>query len=165
MEATQEAQIQLKHWSEYWCLPLNPSKCETSFFSVDPTKLTSSPTSSHSTPAFVSIPLPTFLWITFNCTLSFSKYVSLLKVKFSLISRPYAVSLLPRGPLSLLYKAFLGLLLTYASAGCFPFLNVTSITKLERLHRAASCAICGCLLSSLSQFFSLRLLYLPYESP
>ena len=35
VEATQGALIQLKHWSEYWCLPLNPSKCEASF-SVDP---------------------------------------------------------------------------------------------------------------------------------
>ena len=50
--------------------------------------------------------------------------------------------------LSLLYKAFLRPLLTYASPGWFPFLSVTNITKLKCLHRAASCAITGCLLSS-----------------
>ena len=36
VEATQGALFRLKRWSEYWCLPLNPSKCEASFFSVDP---------------------------------------------------------------------------------------------------------------------------------
>ena len=35
VEATQGALFRLEHWSEYWCLPLNPSKCE-AFFSVDP---------------------------------------------------------------------------------------------------------------------------------
>ena len=52
------------------------------------------------------------------------------------------------GPLSLLYKFFLRSLLTYASPGWFPFLSATNITKLERLHRAASRAITGCLSSS-----------------
>ena len=50
--------------------------------------------------------------------------------------------------LSLLHKAFLRPLLTYASPGWFPFLSVTNFTKLVRLHRAASCAITGCLSSS-----------------
>ena len=36
VEATQGALFRLDRWSEYWCLPLNPSKCEASFFSVDP---------------------------------------------------------------------------------------------------------------------------------
>ena len=65
---------------------------------------------------------------------------------------PYAVSLLPHGALkeslSLLHKSFLRSLLTYALPGWFPFLSVTSITKLERLHRAASRAITGYLSSS-----------------
>ena len=50
--------------------------------------------------------------------------------------------------LSVLYKALLRLLFTYASPGWFPFLRATNITKLERLHRAASRAIIGCLSSS-----------------
>ena len=45
--------------------------------------------------------------------------------------------------LSLLHKAFLRPLLTYASPGWFPFLSVTSINKLERLYRATSRAISG----------------------
>ena len=36
VEAKQGALFQLDRWSEYWCLPLNPSKCEAPFFSVDP---------------------------------------------------------------------------------------------------------------------------------
>ena len=56
---------------------------------------------------------------------------------------------------SLLYKAFLWPLLTYASPGWFPFLSVTNITKLERFHRAASRAITDCLSSSpISLFLS-----------
>ena len=50
--------------------------------------------------------------------------------------------------LSVLYKSFLRSLLTCASPGWFPFLSATNITKLERLHRAASRAITGCLSSS-----------------
>ena len=52
------------------------------------------------------------------------------------------------GPLSLLHKSFLRSLLTYASPGWFPFLSATNLTKLERLHRAASRTITGCLSSS-----------------
>ena len=36
VEATSRALFRLERWSKYWCLPLNPSKCEASFFSVDP---------------------------------------------------------------------------------------------------------------------------------
>ena len=36
VEATQGALFQLERWSEYWCLPLNPSKCEAFFISGSP---------------------------------------------------------------------------------------------------------------------------------
>ena len=97
-------------------------------------------------------PTPTFLGVTFN-PIFFSKHVSSLKAKFFprfKTLRCVFVSLW--GPskesLSVLYKDFLWLLLTYASPGWFPFLSVTNITKLERLHRAAIRAITGCLSSS-----------------
>ena len=35
VEATQGVLIRLECWSEYWCLPLSPSKRKASFFSVD----------------------------------------------------------------------------------------------------------------------------------
>ena len=98
-------------------------------------------------------PTPTFLGVIFDCTLSFSKPASSLKTKFFHVSRPYAVSLLPHGgpskeSLSLLHKAFLRSLLTYASPRWFPSFSATNITKLERLHRAVSRAIIVCLSSS-----------------
>ena len=99
-------------------------------------------------------PTPTFLGVTFDRTVSFSKHVSSLKAKFfPRLKALRCISASSWGPykesLYLLYKSFLWSLLTYASPGWFPFLSATNITKLERLHRAASRAIIGCLLSSL----------------
>ena len=80
VEATPGALFRL----EPGCLPLNPSKCETSFFSVDPHQ-------AHLHPNLLLLgsrlrfnPTPTFLWVTFDRTLSFSKHVSSLKAKFFL---------------------------------------------------------------------------------
>ena len=153
MEATQEALFRLEHWSEYWCLPLNPSKCEASFFSVDPHQANLQRDLLLLGFCFRFNPTPTFLGVTFDRTLSFSKHVSSLKAKF--FPRLKVLRCIPAsslGPskesLSVLYKSFLRLLLTHASPGWFPFLSATNFTKLERLHRAASRAITGCLSSS-----------------
>ena len=118
-----------------------------------PTKLTSNPISSYSAPASVSIPTPTFLGVILDRALSFSKDVSLLKAKFfPRLKALRCISASSWSPskksLSVLYKSFLQSLLTYASPGWFPFLSVTNITKLERLHQAASRAITGCFSSS-----------------
>ena len=153
VEATQGVLFRLERWSEHWCLPLNPSKCEASFFSVDPHQANLQSNllllSSH----LRFNPTPTFLGVIFDRTFSFSKHVSLLKAKF--FPRPKAlrcISASSWGPskksLSLLYKSFLRSLLTYASPGWFPFLSATNIAKLERLHQATSRAITGCLSSS-----------------
>ena len=98
-------------------------------------------------------PTPAFLGVTFDRTLSFSKHVSSLKAKlFPRLKALRCISASSWCPskesLSLLYKSFLRSLLTYASPGWFPFLSTTNLTKLERLHRAASRAITGCLSSS-----------------
>ena len=50
--------------------------------------------------------------------------------------------------LSLLYKAFVRPVLTYASPGWFPFLCNTATNHLEVLHRAACRVITGCLFST-----------------
>ena len=47
--------------SEYWCLPLDPSKYEASFFSVDPYQASLQPNLSLFNSASVSIPLQLFL--------------------------------------------------------------------------------------------------------
>ena len=128
--------------------PLNPSKCEASF-SVDPHQANLLLLGSH----LRFNPTPTSLGVTFDHTLSFSKHVSLLKAKFfpclKILCRISASSWdLSKEFLSLLYKVFLQPLLTYASPGWFPFLSITNITKLECFHRATSCTITGCFLSS-----------------
>ena len=143
----------MKRWSEYWCLPLNPSKCEASFFSVDP----------HQANLQLNLlllgsrlrfnPTPSFLGVTFDRTLSFSKHVSSLKAKFfSRLKALRCISASSWGPskesLSLLCKSFLRPLLNYASPEWFRFLSAINFTKLKRLHRAASCAITSCLSSS-----------------
>ena len=97
VEATQGALFQLERWSEYWCLSLNLSKSEASFFSVDP----------HQANLQLNLlllgsrlrfnPTPTFAGVTFDRTLSFSKHVSSLKAKFFHVSRLFAVSVPPHG--------------------------------------------------------------------
>ena len=153
MEATQGALFRLERWSEYWCLPLNPSKCEVSFFSVDPHQANLQPNLLLLGSRLRFNPTPTFLGVTFNCTLSFSKYVSSPNAKFfPRLKALRCISASSWGPsmesLSVLHKSFFRSLLTYASPGWFPFLSATNLTKLERLHRSPSCAITGYLLSS-----------------
>ena len=153
VEATQGALFRLERWSEYWCLPLNPSKCEASFFSVDPHQDNLQPNLLLLGSRLRFNPTPSFLGVTFDRTFSFSKHVSSLKAKlFPRLKALRCISASSWGPskesLSLLYKSFVRSLSTYASPGWFPFLSVTNVTKLARLHRAASRAITGCLWSS-----------------
>ena len=58
--------------------------------------------------------------------------------------------------LSLLYKAFVRPVLTYASPGWFPFLYNTATNHLEVLHRAACGVITGCFSSTLSSLLLLE---------
>ena len=58
--------------------------------------------------------------------------------------------------LSLLYKAFVRPVLTYASPGWFPFLCNTATNHLEVLHRAACRVITGCLSSTPSSLLLLE---------
>ena len=178
VEATQGAFFRLERWPEYWCLPLNPSKCEASF-SVDPHQANLQANLLLLGSRLRFNPTPTFLGVIFDRTLSFSKHVSSLKAKFFLrLKALRCICASSWGPskesLSVLHKSFFRSLLTYASPGWFPFLSATNITKLERLHRAASRAITGCLSSSpipllLSEAFLLfsyeRALRLPTSFP
>ena len=125
-----------------------------------PTKLTSSPTSSYSALAPVLIPLQLFLGSPSTALFPFLNMYLCLRPSFSHVSKALrCISASSWGPskdfLSLLYKAFLRSLLTYASPGWFSFVSATNFTKLERLHRAASRAI-TCYLSSspIPLFFS-----------
>ena len=78
-----------------------------------PTKLTSNPTSSYSTPASNSIPLQLFLGSPLTALFSFLNMYLGWKPSFSHVSRPYAESLLPygaplRSPFLLCIKLFFG---------------------------------------------------------
>ena len=153
LEATQGALFRLERWSEHWCLPLNPSKCEAWFFSVDPYQANLQPNLLLLSSRLRFNPAPTFFGVTFDRTLSFSKHVSSLKAKFfPRLKALRCISAsswgLSKESFSLLYKSFLRFFLTYASPGWFPFLSATNHIKLERLHRAASRAITGCISSS-----------------
>ena len=83
VEATQGALFRLERWSKYWCLPLNPSKCEASFFSVDPHQANLQHNLLLLGFRLRFNPTPTFLGIlglfNFDRTLCFSKHVSSLK--------------------------------------------------------------------------------------
>ena len=82
VEATQGALFRLERWSEYWCLPLNPSKCEATFFSVDPHQANLHPNLFLLNSRLRFNPTSTFLGATFDSTVSFSKHASSLKAKF-----------------------------------------------------------------------------------
>ena len=118
-----------------------------------PTKLTSSPSCSYSAPASVSIPLQLFSGSPSTALFPFlSMYFRSRAKFFPRLKALRCISASSWGPskefLFLLYKSFLRSLLTYASRRWFHFLSATNITKMERLHRAASRAITGCLSSS-----------------
>ena len=113
VKATQGALFQLECWSEYWCLPLNLSKCEASFFSVDPHQANLQPNLLLLGSCLRFNPTPTFLGVIFDRTLSFSKHVSSLKTKFSpRLKALRCISASSWGPskesLLLLYKSFFG---------------------------------------------------------
>ena len=171
VEATQGALFRLERWSEYWCLPLHPSKCEASFFSVDPHQANLKPNLLLLGSRLRFNPTPTFFRVTFDRTVSFSKHVSLLKAKFfPCLKALRCISASSWRPskefLSVLYTSFLRPPLTYASPGWFPFLSATNITKLERLHASTERPAAPSLAASRpppSLYYSPRL-YLPYES-
>ena len=147
MEATQGALFHLERWSEYWCHPLNLSKCEP-FFSVDPRQANLQPNLLLLGSRLRFNPTPTFLQITFDRILSFSEHVSSLKARpFPHLKALCCISASSWGPSSFCIKLFF-VLWHLCFSQLFFFLRATNITKLERLHRAASRVITGCLSSS-----------------
>ena len=102
-----------KLWSEYWCLPLNPTKSEASFFSLDLHQANLQPNLLLLGYGLRFNPTPTFLGVTFDHTLSFSKHVSSLKAKFFPHLKALRLSLLPlgaplRSPFLFCIKLFFG---------------------------------------------------------
>ena len=73
METTQRPLTRLERWSEYWYICLNASKCEVSFFSVDPHQANLQPNLLLLNSRLRFNPTPTFLGVTFDRTVSFSR--------------------------------------------------------------------------------------------
>ena len=143
----------LETWSKLWRLPLNPKKCESSFFSTDPHQATFQPRLNLLGFPLLFNPTPKFLGVTFDRTLSFGAHVQSLCSKFYPHHKALrSIAIASWGPtkesLSLLYKAFVRPVLTYASPGWFPFSCNTATNHLEVLHRAACRVITGCLFST-----------------
>ena len=65
-DVRQGALIRLERWSEYWCLPLNPSKYEASFYVVDPYQANLQPSLSLFNSRLRFNSTPTFLGVTFD---------------------------------------------------------------------------------------------------
>ena len=106
-------------------------------------------------------PTPKFLGVTFDRTLSFGAQVQSLCSKFYPRHKALrSIATASWGPtkesLSLLYKAFVRPVLTYASPGWFPFLCNTATNHLGILHRAACRVITGCLSSTPSSLLLLE---------
>ena len=149
----QAALNRLVEWSSKWRLPLNPLKCETSFFSLDPYQSRIQPSLHILNTPLKFNPRPTFLGVTFDRTLSFKYHVLSLRKKFHSRFRAFrSIASASWGPskesLCTLYKAFIRPILTYASPGWFPFSSPTHITSVERMHRSSCRVITGCLSST-----------------
>ena len=106
-------------------------------------------------------PTPKFLGVTFDRTLSFGAHVQSLCSKFYPRHKALrSIATASWGPtkesLSLLHKAFVRSVLTYAFPEWFPFLCNTATNHLEVLHRAACRVITGCLFSTPSSLLLLE---------
>ena len=104
-----------------------------------------------------------FLGVSFDCTLSFSKHVSLLKAKFfPRLMALRCISASSWGPseksLFPPYQVFLRPLLTYASPGCFFFLSVTNTTNRNASTEWLVAPSPAASRPPLSRFFSPRIL-------
>ena len=78
----QAALNRLVEWSSKWRLSLNPLKCETSFFGLDPYQSRRQPSLYILNTPLKFNPHPTFLGVTFDRTLSFKHRVLSLRKKF-----------------------------------------------------------------------------------
>ena len=126
---------------------------KSSFFATDPCQATFQPWLNLLGIPHSFNPTPKFLGVTFDRTLSFGAHVQSLGSKFyprhkALRSIATASGNPTKESLSLLYKAFVRPMLTYASPGWFPFLCNTATNHLEVLHRDACWVITGCLSST-----------------
>ena len=168
--AVQEALNRLESWSLQWQLPLNPAKCEVSFFSTDTREASFRPILSLLGNPLTFNASPAFLGVTLDRTLSFFSHSSALRRSFyPRLKALRAVSFASWGPskesLASIYKTFLLPVLTYASPGWFPFIYAKYLQPLEAVHRSACRAITGCFSSTPVPLLLLEAGLSPLPSP
>ena len=134
-------------------LHLNPLKCSTTLFTLDPRQAHLQPNLLLENSLLRYDPTPTFLGITFDRTLSFLPHIKNIRAKsFPRLKALKFIASSTWGPslesLSQLYKAFLRPVLTYSSPSWFPSTAVSNIAYLYRIHNQACRVITGCLNST-----------------
>ena len=147
--SVQAALQRLEAWSLHWQLPLNPAKCEVSFFSTDTREASFRPSLSLLGNPLSFNATPTFLGVTLDRTLSFFSHSSALRSAcYPRLKSLRAVSSASWGPskesLASIYRTFLLPVLTYASPGWYPYTYAKHLQPLEALHNSACRAISGC---------------------
>ena len=148
LSKVQEAITNLGIWSEEHKLTLNPSKCETSFFSTDNKEAGWCPEVRLNG---VTLPInrtPKFLGITYDRTLTFrphvedvkSKVMGRIKILASLASKEWGWS---RGSLRRIFLAMINSVLNYCGAAWQPWLAKTNVLILERVQNRALRVLTG----------------------
>ena len=160
----QAALNRLVEWSSKWRLPLNPLKCETSFFSLEPYQSRIQPSLYilNTPPKFN--PHPTFLGVTFDRTLS------------NIMSYPYEKIFTADSVLSALLPLPPG---AHQWNPCVPYIKIlfapslpmlpqvvffsspTHIISVERMHRSSCRVITGYLSSTSIPLFRIEALLPP----
>jgi len=118
-----------------------------------PSSLTSTPTQLTLTVTPLTFnTTPKFLGVTFDRIFSFGSHVQSLRTKFSRFKALRSIASASWGPskefLYQPYKAFIRLVLSYASPRWNPFLCDTPKKELEVYHSSACRVISGCLAST-----------------
>ena len=151
----------LETWSNLWRLPLNPKKCESSFFSTDPHQATFHPRLNLLSFPLLFNPTPKFFRETFDLTLSFGAHVQSLCSKFYPRHKAFrsiaTASGVPRKNLSPYFTKLLCIRCSHMPLldGFHSSATPQPIT-LEVLRRAACRAITGCLSSTPSSLLLLK---------
>ena len=155
-EAQRMAQIETDkviQWSLESRLQLNTNKCEAAFFSTSSNEARWTPTISINDAPIVHNPTPTFLGVTYDRTLSFSKHAD--NTAFKMNKRCNALRALSgtdwgwhRRSLRAVYVALQRSVAEYASPAWTPWTAKSHITKVERAQLKAARIITKAVASS-----------------
>jgi ribonuclease HI len=149
--AQEEMQVEVslvEEWSREWILKLNPDKCEVCLFSTDTSEASWKPTLALGGTTIKENKSPTFLGVTYDPQLSFSRHAS--KVSKKMVERSrllYAVGGASWGwarrDMRQIYTATQRSIAEYASPAWTPWLSPTNKEAMERAQLRAARIIGG----------------------